>query len=187
VDEHNYYLCIFALRFHIHISLKSIGKLLMIKCSTLHFYPLFWKKALYSTIWTTLYPYDGDLHVTIPKINTLLHRNKYGNIYIFQLAVYNWWSMEPNYQSREFSTPDPKDKFISTAVIQCNVNDDLTKKGLKVHTCRECDKIFLRKKDMLLHVMTHTGEYPFPCHLCRAKFRRADRLRKHLLTFKHCK
>lgn len=38
--------------------------------------------------------------------------------------------------------------------------------GLRPHQCSQCSFASKNKKDLRRHVLTHTNEKPFACHLC---------------------
>ncbi|XP_023209343.1 zinc finger protein 761-like [Centruroides sculpturatus] len=50
------------------------------------------------------------------------------------------------------------------------------------HQCPECDKKYLRKQDLKIHMRSHTGERPFKCDLCEKTFSDKRNLAKHMLV-----
>ncbi|XP_069588312.1 zinc finger protein Xfin-like [Ranitomeya imitator] len=52
----------------------------------------------------------------------------------------------------------------------------------KKYSCTECDKSFLDKSKLAVHLRTHTGERPFKCSLCDKAFIQWSRLTEHRKT-----
>ncbi|XP_073532543.1 uncharacterized protein [Phyllobates terribilis] len=52
----------------------------------------------------------------------------------------------------------------------------------KKYSCTECDKSFLDKSKLVVHLRTHTGERPFKCSLCDKSFIQWSRLTEHRKT-----
>ncbi|XP_049573517.1 uncharacterized protein [Syngnathus scovelli] len=50
----------------------------------------------------------------------------------------------------------------------------------KPFVCQLCNKAFFTKRDVEIHIRTHTGEKPFHCHLCEKRFVRSVELNAHL-------
>ncbi|TPX56299.1 hypothetical protein PhCBS80983_g04622 [Powellomyces hirtus] len=50
---------------------------------------------------------------------------------------------------------------------------------LKRYKCPQCDLCFRRAEHLARHVMTHSGDKPFPCSRCGRGFSRVDALRRH--------
>ncbi|XP_013419803.1 zinc finger protein 431 [Lingula anatina] len=49
----------------------------------------------------------------------------------------------------------------------------------KTFKCQNCDKIFRRKDELVVHERTHTGERPFKCQFCDSSFHRKNICVKH--------
>ncbi|KAJ8951196.1 hypothetical protein NQ314_007697 [Rhamnusium bicolor] len=52
----------------------------------------------------------------------------------------------------------------------------------KKHQCSYCDKKFVDRYMMMVHVRTHTGVRPYKCKLCDKAFIRSDSLKEHMVT-----
>lgn len=57
---------------------------------------------------------------------------------------------------------------------------DYAEKSVRRHACHLCGLAFTEAFRLKRHSMTHTGEKPFPCHHCTARFARKDHLKRHL-------
>ncbi|XP_047432265.1 uncharacterized protein LOC125000686 [Mugil cephalus] len=51
---------------------------------------------------------------------------------------------------------------------------------IKPFICQICNKGFFTKRDVEVHIRSHTGEKPFHCHLCDKKFIRRVELNVHI-------
>ncbi|KAJ8897767.1 hypothetical protein PR048_003117 [Dryococelus australis] len=59
----------------------------------------------------------------------------------------------------------------------------MTNSGGKLkHRCSFCGKCFLANKDLKKHIRTHTGEKPYECNDCGAKFSQAGALKNHIVS-----
>ena len=54
--------------------------------------------------------------------------------------------------------------------------------ALKTHLCSFCSRGFARRYDCLRHERSHTGERPYPCHLCDMRFAVKPNLHRHIET-----
>jgi len=52
--------------------------------------------------------------------------------------------------------------------------------AIRTLECAHCSKKFRRKGHLLKHMALHTKEFTYKCHLCKAKFTRADNLKAHV-------
>ena len=46
--------------------------------------------------------------------------------------------------------------------------------------CKFCDKKLKTRTNLIAHERQHTGEKPFPCQICSARFTKEDSLRQHM-------
>jgi uncharacterized Zn-finger protein len=53
-----------------------------------------------------------------------------------------------------------------------------------VHRCNICNRGFLNKSNIKVHLRTHTGEKPFKCDACAKAFRQKAHLLKHMQIHK---
>jgi len=53
------------------------------------------------------------------------------------------------------------------------------RKLAKKHKCEECGKASYRKRDLANHMLTHTGEKPFECDICKRRFSIKSNLKVH--------
>ncbi|XP_050537756.1 ichor isoform X2 [Daktulosphaira vitifoliae] len=59
------------------------------------------------------------------------------------------------------------------------VSDGNVARERTVHNCHICNRGFLNKSNIKVHLRTHTGEKPFRCEVCQKAFRQKAHLIKH--------
>lgn len=66
-----------------------------------------------------------------------------------------------------------------------------TQRSLKFHTvcyhqpeakikCQQCDKTFVNKSYLKMHMLYHTGEKNFTCTICKSKYYKSSHLKRHI-------
>ncbi|GJQ84897.1 putative zinc-finger protein C2H2 type [Trypoxylus dichotomus] len=122
------------------------------------------------------------------KRRLVTHKRTYSNEKPVCNICNQAFSSIASYRShKKLRTADPEEcvrckrKFCTRNQIRVHIcmNEHTAAKLFK---CSHCEKRFIKKSYLAIHMKTHTNSKPFECHLCEKKFQRQYYLTVHLKT-----
>lgn len=99
----------------------------------------------------------------------------------FMQQVHSSTRPSPEGSFAHTTTPSKKSRSRNKSKMSSNIvyNEGNLGKEKTVHRCNICNRGFLNKSNIKVHLRTHTGEKPFRCDVCGKAFRQKAHLIKH--------